>query len=148
MNYEMAFSSASILAMFGWLILLASPLIPTWSNRIAGFAIPLILSVGYATLFVFSYDKNSGGYGSLADVIKLFSLPSAALAGWVHFLAFDLFIGAWQCRTARREAIRFWFVVPCLTITFLFGPLGLLFFLILRVIPGVAISVKPDVSNS
>ena len=142
MPYEAAFSSASILAMSGWLILLATPFIPIWSNRIAGFAIPLILSVGYVVLFAFSGDNDGGGYGSLAEVIKLFSFPNAALAGWVHFLAFDLFIGAWQCRTAHVERIHFWLVVPCLALTLLFGPLGLLLFLALRAIPGVKNSVK------
>jgi len=132
MDYETAFSAASILAMIGWIILLASPFYPTWANRISGFVIPLILSFGYTALLALPSDNNGGGFGSLADVTTLFSYPEAVLAGWVHFLAFDLFIGAWQCRTARVDSIRFWFVIPCLALTFLFGPLGLLCFLTLR----------------
>lgn len=54
------------------------------------------------------------------------------LAGWLHFLAFDLFVGAWQVRTARRDALPRLLVVPCLALTFLFGPAGLLAFLALR----------------
>lgn len=146
MSYEIAFSVASILAMFGWLILLASPFIPTWSNRIAGFAIPLALSAGYAALFAFSPDNEYGGYGSLADVMKLFSFPNAVLAGWVHFLAFDLFIGAWQCRTAREQGMRLWLVAPCLVLTFLFGPLGLLVFLTLKAMHRGSDSFKPAVT--
>ncbi len=147
MNYEAAFSTAGILAMCGWIILLASPFIPTWSNRIAGFIIPLLLSVGYVALFAFSRENDGGGFGSLAEVMKLFSYPNAALAGWVHFLAFDLFIGAWQCRTARAVGVRFWFVIPCLALTFLFGPLGLLVFLALRAFSGVTNSDKPEGVN-
>lgn len=138
MNLELAFSAASILAMSGWLILLASPYIPTWSNRISGIAIPLILSAGYAVLFAFSGDFDGGGFGSLAQVTQLFSYPEAVLAGWIHYLAFDLFIGAWQCRKARTEGMRFWLVIPCLVFTFFLGPLGLLLFFTLRVVPGVA----------
>jgi len=134
MDYETSFSAASILAMIGWLILLVSPLYPTWSDRISGFVIPLILSVGYVALLVPSHNNGGGGFGSLADVMTLFSYPEAMLAGWVHFMAFDLFIGAWQCRTARRDSISFWLVVPCLVLTVLFGPLGLLAFLALRAI--------------
>jgi hypothetical protein len=53
------------------------------------------------------------------------------LAGWLHYLAFDLFVGAWEVRTARAAAIPFLLVVPCLGLTFLFGPAGLLAFLVL-----------------
>jgi hypothetical protein len=132
MDYEMAFSAAGILAMIGWLLLLTSPSIPKWSDRISGFAIPIILSLGYAALLIFSGETDGGGCGSLAEVMALFSYPEAMLAGWVHFLAFDLFIGAWQCRAARIKGMRFWPVIPCLALTFLFRPLGLLAFLALR----------------
>ena len=134
MDYEIAFSLAGILAMIGWLTLLASPFYPTWTNRIAGFVIPLILSGGYVALLMLSSSNDGGGFGSLAEVMKLFSYPDAMLAGWIHFLAFDLFIGAWQCRTASADEMRFWLVVPCLVLTFLFGPLGLLAFLALRIV--------------
>ena len=86
MDYETAFSAASILAMIGWLGLLVSPLYPTWTNRISGYVIPLILSVGYIALLALSPTNGGGGFGSLADVMTLFSHPEAMLAGWVHFL--------------------------------------------------------------
>ena len=141
MNLEMAFSAAGVLAISGWLILLGSPFIPTWSDRISGYAIPLLLSAGYVALFAFSNENEGGGFGSLAAIMKLFRYPDAALAAWVHFLAFDLFIGAWQCRRARSVGIRFWLVIPCLILTFLFGPLGMLVYFTLRTIPG---AVKPN----
>lgn len=132
MDHELMFSLAGVLAMAGWATLLAAPLIPVWSDRIAGLAIPLILSVGYVVLAVFYPSDGAGGFNSLAEVMTLFSHPNAMLAGWVHFLAFDLLIGAWICRTARRDGIRFWLVVPCLPLTFLFGPAGYLVFSLLR----------------
>lgn len=130
MNLELIFSAASALAMLGWLVLLASPFIPVWSDRISGLAIPLALSVVYVALaLVFSGDGSSeGGFGSLAEISVLFSKPSSLLAGWVHYLAFDLLIGAWICRTARREGIAFWFVLPCLPLTLMLGPAGFLAF--------------------
>ena len=93
--------------------------------------IPVVLSLGYVVLLVLP-SSGGGGFGSLAAVMELFSHEKAALAGWVHFLAFDLFIGAWICRTARREGVRFWAVVPCLVLTFLFGPVGFLAFWAVR----------------
>jgi len=138
MNIETAFSAASILAMIGWLVLLASPLIPNWSNRISGFLIPLVLSAGYVVLLVLPGEDAGGGFASLAEVMTLFSYPYSALASWVHFLAFDLFIGAWQCRIARAEGMPFWLVIPCLALTFFLGPLGLLVFLALRAVSKLA----------
>lgn len=134
MNVDIAFSTPGILAMVGWLILLASPLIPTLSNQISGFVIPLLLSVGYVILIAFSGALDGTGFGT---VLRQFNYPDAALLGWVHFLAFDLFIGAWECRTARVVGMRFSLVIPCLILTYLLGPLGLLVFFGLRAFPGV-----------
>jgi len=64
----------------------------------------------------------------------LFETPAIALAGWLHYLAFDLFIGAWQVRTARTASIPHLLILPCLALTFLFGPAGLLCFFALRTI--------------
>ncbi len=61
----------------------------------------------------------------------LFTDRWLVLAGWVHYLAFDLFIGSWQVRDARRNRVPFVLVVPCLVLTFLFGPIGLLLYLLL-----------------
>ena len=132
MKLELIFSLTGLLAMAGWLVLLASPVIPHWSDRISGYIIPLLLSAGYVTLFLFFPSEGSGGFGSLAEVIKLFSSPYAMMAGWMHYLAFDLLIGAWMCRTARHYGLRFWLVAPCLPLTFLFGPAGFLAFSIVR----------------
>lgn len=145
MDLELLFSLAGVLAMAGWVILLASPLIPQWSDRIAGIIIPLLLSAGYVALIIFSASSEGGGFGSLAQVMVLFSQPNAMLAGWIHFLAFDLLIGAWICRTARRDGVRFWLVIPSLPLTFLFGPAGFLVFSVLRPIGRPKIDVGPGI---
>lgn len=132
MDFETLFSIAGLIAMIGWLCLLFTPLIPIWADRIAGMILPIILSVGYVILLVIPPSDSAGGFGTLADVMVLFSYEQAALAGWVHFLAFDLFIGAWISRTARTEGVSFWLVAPCLPVTFLFGPAGLLAFQVIR----------------
>ena len=132
MNLELVFSVSGVLSMAGWLLLLAFPLIPEWSNRIAGLIIPLVLSAGYIALVVLFSSGAEGGYGSLADVSTLFSRPEALLAAWVHFLAFDLLIGNWMCKTARAENIKYYLVLPCLPLTFLFGPAGFVLFSLVR----------------
>ena len=132
MDLEVIFSLSGLLAMAGWLVLLASPLIPQWSDRIAGYVIPTLLSLGYVTLILFFPSGEGGGFGSLAEVIDLFANPRAMMAGWLHYLAFDLLIGAWLCRISRRDGLSFWLVAPCLPLTFLFGPAGFLAYSIVR----------------
>lgn len=127
MTFETAFSLAGVVAMTGWASLLASPWIPVWSNRIAGTFLPIALSLGYLALLIIP-SEGGGGFGTLASVIELFSHEQAMLAGWVHYLAFDLVIGALICRTGRSEGISFLLVAPCLPLIFLFGPAGYLAF--------------------
>jgi hypothetical protein len=120
------------LAMLGWLALVLSPLAPRLADWVAALVIPALLSVGYTALILVHWADAPGGFDSLANVMALFTNPAVALAGWVHYLAFDLFVGAWITRTARAEAIPHLLILPCLVLTFLFGPAGLLAFLILR----------------
>jgi hypothetical protein len=133
---ETLFPLANMLAMTGWVTLALSPLSPRWSDRIAGNAIPLLLAVGYTALVLAFWSRAPGGFDTLPNVMALFTLPQIALAGWVHYLAFDLLIGAWIVRTARAERIRHLFVLPCLALTFLFGPAGFLAFTLLRATTG------------
>ncbi len=117
------------LAMLGWLALVLSPRLADW---VAALVIPALLSVAYTALILVHWADAPGGFDSLANVMALFTNPAVALAGWVHYLAFDLFVGAWITRTARAEAIPHLLILPCLVLTFLFGPAGLLAFLLLR----------------
>ena len=90
------------------------------------------ISVAVAGLVAAFFAGSDGGFGSIEAVRALFQSDALLVAGWLHYLAFDLFVGAWEVRTARTEGIRHLLVIPCLVLTFLFGPLGFLTFLILR----------------
>jgi hypothetical protein len=126
------FSLAGTVVLPGWLILI---FVPRWrygASLISGMLIPVLLSLLYGWLIVSNIGENDGGFGSLAEVRQLFSNDLLLLAGWVHYLAFDLFIGSWQVRDAQQHGIHHLAVVPCLVLTFLFGPVGLLLYLALR----------------
>lgn len=140
MTPDVIFQIGNMLALAGWAALAASPLIPVWSDRVAGAAIPLLLSVAYAGLVLAFWTRAEGGFDTLANVQLLFRTPEVALAGWLHYLAFDLFVGAWAARTSRAEAIPFLLVLPCLGLTFLFGPAGYLAFSALRVARGKGVT--------
>jgi hypothetical protein len=102
----------------------------TW--QLAGLGIPVLLAGLYAVLLALHAPGAEGGFSSLADVAALFRTEGVLLAGWVHYLAFDLFIGAWICRRGAAEGMNPWLVRLCLPPTFLAGPVGLLLFLGLR----------------
>ena len=96
--------------------------------------IPLILGPLYIWALFFGTPAPEGaGFGSLAGVMALFTSPTAVLGGWVHYIIFDLFIGAWIVRDARRQQINHWLTVPLLGITLMAGPAGLMLYLLLRV---------------
>ncbi len=114
-----------------WLLLIFVPRW-RWTQRLATFVVPLLLGGMYAALLVHGGRVMGGGYGSLAQVARLFTSQDLLLAGWVHYLAFDLFTGAWQARDALRLGLSQWLVAPCLVVTFLLGPVGLSLYLLLR----------------
>ena len=123
---------ANPLALLGWLALLLSPLAPRAADLLAATVIPLVLAVADTGLVLAFSSRAQGGFSSLPEVMLLFTQAPIALAGWLHYLAFDLFVGAWIARTARAEGIWHLFVIPCLALTFLFGPAGYLAFSALR----------------
>jgi hypothetical protein len=141
MTPDALFQLSGPLAMLGWGALILSPLSPVWADRVAALLIPLLLSVAYAALVLSFWAGAPGGFGSLAEVMALFTTPGVALAGWLHYLAFDLFVGAWIVRSARGEGVPHVFVIPCLLLTFLFGPAGFLAFHILRAARALAAKV-------
>jgi hypothetical protein len=128
------FSAANMLAMAGWLALLIVPR-ARWANwHLAGLALPALLAALYGVLLALHAPGAEGGFSSLADVAALFATPGVLLAGWVHYLAFDLFIGAWICRRGTAEGVNPWLLRLCLPPTFLAGPIGLLLFLAIRAV--------------
>ena len=129
---ESIFSAANMVAMAGWIALLVAPRMRLVTWHLAGLAIPTLLAALYTVLLAWHAPGAEGGFSSLADVAALFRTEGVLLAGWVHYLAFDLFIGAWICRRGATEGMNPWLVRLCLPPTFLAGPVGLLLFLGLR----------------
>ena len=128
MPFDQAFSVASTAAMAGWLALV---LLPRWPRliQLLRFGLVGLLSVAYAVLImVFFFRIEGGGFGSIAEVRQLFLSDGGLLAGWIHYLAFDLFIGLWIAERADRAGVKRLLQAPILVATFMFGPMGLLLF--------------------
>lgn len=131
MSADALFPILNLAAMAAWVPLILLPR-RRWATTVLPIAMPVLLAVAYVVLVAVSVPGGDGSFSSLDGVRRLFRDPYGLLAGWTHYLAFDLFIGGWQVRDAQERGIRHLFVVPALVLTFLFGPAGLLLYLTIR----------------
>lgn len=131
MNYNVLFQICNFAPLPGWLLLIFAPRWK-WTQPVAAFFIPITLAVVYTALMAMNLLTAEGSFGSLAGVRQYFSVDAILLAGWVHYLAFDLFIGCWETRDAMRLGIPRAALIPCLVFTFVLGPVGLLLYFITR----------------
>ena len=141
MSLETIFSLCGALAMLGWLGLVVAPTTDLTRRLYPSLVAPVMLGVVYAYLMI-SFQGEApaeGGFGTLEEVKALFSVDALLLAGWIHYLVFDLFIGAWILRDSQSHQINHFLVIPCLFFTLMAGPLGLLLYLVLRAIKGQTI---------
>lgn len=136
LNADAAFGAGNMLALLAWLALLVSLFAPTFRERVwttTGRIVPALLAAAYIILLAQSWgDTPGGGFGSVAEVRALFANDWALAAGWLHYLAFDLFVGTWIARNGLARRVPALLLVPCLLLTFLVGPVGLLLYLLLR----------------
>jgi hypothetical protein len=133
---ETVFSITSTTAMVAWVALIAARFIPAfrrWVDPAVGYVVPALLSVAYGVLLLGYWGQSEGGgFVSLASVTALFAVPELLLAGWIHYLAFDLFVGAWIARNGSVEGVSPLVLTPILLATFLAGPIGYLAYALLR----------------
>jgi|SRR5215204_968648 len=131
MTAEQLFSILNLVAMAAWLPLVFLPR-QRWATAVVPVVMPALLALVYVALVAVALPGSEGGFSSLAGVSALFDNPWGLLAGWTHYLAFDLFIGGWEVRDGQRRGIPHLLIVPALVLTFLLGPGGLLLYLAIR----------------
>ncbi len=133
MSAETVFAICNFGVVPPWLLLAVAPGW-VWTQRLVHAVwVPLLLGPVYIwALLASSGVPADASFASLHGVMQFFTVPHAALAGWIHYLVFDLFVGAWEVRDARRRGIPHRWLLPCLIFTFLLGPSGLLAYLLLR----------------
>ena len=134
---SLGFTIANATVALAWLALCFSPAKARWATtvwRTCGRYIPLAFGFCYVLLLV-NFWPTGGGFNSLEQVQILFKEPSALLAGWIHYLAFDLFVGVWIAQRCAILKIKHWIVVVLLIATFMFGPLGLIGYALLSKLP-------------
>jgi hypothetical protein len=139
--WQMLFSLTNILAMGGWLLLALFPRKPLTHSIILYLGVALlclIYTVCFALVMSGTVDPvaqpgaGKPGFSSIAAVRAIFLSDGGVVIGWTHYLAFDLFTGLWIARDADAKGFgRIW-QLPFLATTFLAGPIGLFFWLLVR----------------
>ncbi len=129
MTNDSIFSLAGLGAMAGWLLLALAPL-RRGPIILAARGVGSALAVVY--LILMGGRILGGGsldFSRLDGIAAAFSQPSVMLVGWIHYLAFDLWVGAWEAEVAPRWGVPHWALLPSLGLTFFLGPIGLVLFL-------------------
>jgi len=134
MSNELVFQLSNALVLPAWLLLLVAPRWKPSAALIGPILVPLLLAFIYVFLVVPRLGQIEGDFTSLAGIARLFQDRTTLLAGWIHYLAFDLFVGSWEVRDSRLIGLSHWLVGPCLGLTFIFGPAGLALYLMLRTV--------------
>lgn len=128
---------ATAAALAGWGGLIVALFVPAAlpiARTVATVIIPGLLAVAYVLLFTRGWDGLHGGFGSLTQLRALLADDATLAASWLHYLAFDLFVGAWIVHEADQFDLPRWLIVPCLVLTCVVGPAGLLAFIVVRTV--------------
>lgn len=134
MNYDQLFQLCNTIVLPAWLLLIIAPTWK-WTSRIVIGIVVTLLALLYVYL-VFSTIQlgDFENFGSLDGIMGLFRERGAVLAGWIHYLAFDLMAGWFIVHNAMKNGINRRLIIPCLLFTFMLGPSGLLLYLLLRLV--------------
>jgi hypothetical protein len=132
MNADKKFDVLNLVAAGAWVLLALSPWLPHVTTTLTGKVAPALLAVVYVVLVAGNLGGSEGGFSSLSGVAMLFSEPWILLAGWAHYLAFDLLVGNWEMRDGTTRGVPYALILPCLALTFLFGPAGWLLYALVR----------------
>jgi hypothetical protein len=125
---EQVFSVVNVIATVAWLMLVILPRQRWVTETVTSVAVPSLFAIVYVGIVATTVGRTPGGFSTLSAVATLFSNPWVLLAGWIHYLAFDLLIGTWEARDARERGVPHLLLIPCLVLTFLFGPAGWLLY--------------------
>ena len=131
---------ATTVALAGWAILLFLPRRPLLLTVVLYLGVG-ILSLTYVAALVAVMAGVTDPGGAYSDAVSFFTVEglraisttdAGVVIGWIHYLAFDLFIGLWIARDADAKGFGRIVQFPFLFLTLMVGPVGLFLWLIVR----------------
>jgi Domain of unknown function (DUF4281) len=132
MAADQVFSIANTLSLLCWVLLAVLPNRSWVTETVTGKAAPALFAAAYVAIVIAVFPTADGSFSTLAGVTALFGNPWLLLAGWLHYLAFDLLVGTWEARDSVGRGVPRWVLVPCLFLTLMFGPTGWLLYTVVR----------------
>ena len=134
MNPETIFSLSSLLVMPFWLLMIFLPRWRMTQRVMAGLWVAVPAALLYAVLvlphFVEIFTAVSNP--TLTGITALLGDATGATIAWVHFLAFDLFVGRWVYLDGRSRQLSAWIISPILFVVLMLGPIVFLLYLAVR----------------
>ena len=126
------FTIANTAILFAWLPLLVAPKKKIAQTLIAFPYVPLVISLFYLYFLLSDGGLSEADFSSLEGILKLYhqATPEAAAAGWMHYLAFDYWVGCWVLRDAQKRELPHALILLPLLSTFMLGPVGVLLYVI------------------
>ena len=141
MMWDGLFGAANLLALIMWAVLILAPRRPI-TETLVMYAGAGLLCAAYAVLITLVFSgmldpapvagAEGGGFMSIPEVRALFMSDGGVTIGWIHYLAFDLFVGLWIAKDADKKDFSRLVQAPVLLLTFVAGPFGLFLWLIIR----------------
>jgi len=132
MTPDQLFSIANAVSVLCWILLAVVPSRRWVTHSVTGTAAPALFAVAYIAIVIAVLPRAEGSFSTLAGVATLFTNPWVLLAGWLHYLAFDLLIGTWEARDSVSRGVPRWLLVPCLFLTLMLGPMGWAAYMLVR----------------
>ena len=133
MTPDTIFKLCSTIALLAWIVLIAATPFWKYTNKFLTGVVITLFCLVYTWIIVTNFHAGDfEKFNSLDGVVSLFTNKTVVVAGWVHYLAFDLMTGIWITNNARQHSINHWLTVPALFLTFMLGPVGLLLYLLIR----------------
>lgn len=146
MSYNTIYLLLNASVVPAWALLVFLPRAAITRQIVHSGLYPLILGTFYIICFAlnmfFGFAAEGGNFNTISGVSQLFSHPNGVLIGWSHYLVFDLFVGAWIGRDSQRRGVPHLAAIPCMLLTFIFGPVGLLCYVLLRLATGKGFSLQ------
>jgi len=141
MSWDAIFVGANLLALLLWIVLIVLPRSPLTQTIVMyvgvgllcfAYALLMGLVVGGVVDPVPQGNTAGGSFTTIAGVRALFASDGGLTIGWIHYLAFDLFVGLWIAKDADHKGFSRWLQAPVLLLTVFVGPAGLLWWLAIR----------------
>ena len=130
MTYEIIFNIYNTGILIFWLFLLVFPKSKV-TQKMTDFPwIPLVIAFGYIYFLGTSDSIFSVDFSTLSGLTEMFqnSNPRGVAAGWLHYLAFDFWVGCWILRDSQKKGIKHAFIIFPMLFTFMLGPVGVIIY--------------------